>query len=471
MAGAALAARFEPATLAAGIVRSASCSSWARARASAIERRPLSIVVLGGSVTAGCGAAQPLQRCDALSSWSRLLHDQLVTGLGGQDERVQMAAWGKNAIRAEYFTHCTSAKVPASAHIVLLELQPNLWMSGQMTCPNCARYLTELIQHVRMAAPNAAIVFIGWPIKHGARPIESIVRKIASAHMFDAWFASSWLRLMERSNYTNVYGEPLHADAVHPGPTGHGMLAGGAAALLLERLREERTHCATSNSTGTAVSAGPLQSRREWCYSNGDTLPINGSTHSVVGSRVGGWSLVDEGGAKGVSKLGYLSISKVSSDTLWIGPLPRCHRLQAALGYLQSWREEYGALRISCSGGCSCSPSSQVVQTSATRVHYAEGKRELENATVTVMSNSMDVTHHANNVSGAACFLGVAHVTPHGQQPTMIGTLTRVRVDSLHLSSVDVGCTQEGLPGPYTYSRVVYPISKQQFADGNAYNQ
>ena len=87
---------------------------------------------------------------------------------------------------------------------------------------------------------------------------------------------------------------------------------------------------------------------------------------------------------------------------------------------------------------------------------------------MTVMSNSMDVTHHANNVSGAACFLGVAHVTPHGQQPTMIGTLTRVRVDSLHLSSVDVGCTQEGLPGPYTYSRVVFPISKQQFADGNA---
>ena len=186
MAGAALAARFEPATLAAGTVRSASCSSWARARASAIERRPLSIVVLGGSVTAGCGAAQPLQRCDVLSSWSRLLHDQLVAGLGGQDEQVQMAVWGKNAIRTEYFTHCTSAKVPASAHIVLLELQPNLWMSGQMTCPNCARYLTELIQHVRMAAPNAAIVFIGWPIKHGARPIEPIVRKIASACMFDA---------------------------------------------------------------------------------------------------------------------------------------------------------------------------------------------------------------------------------------------------------------------------------------------
>ena len=152
MAGAALAARFEPATLAAGTVRSASCSSWARARASAIERRPLSIVVLGGSVTAGCGAAQPLQRCDVLSSWSRFLHDQLVAGLGGQDEQVQMAVWGKNAIRTEYFTHCTSAKVPASAHIVLLELQPNLWMSGQMTCPNCARYLTELIQHPHSCA-------------------------------------------------------------------------------------------------------------------------------------------------------------------------------------------------------------------------------------------------------------------------------------------------------------------------------
>ena len=63
-------------------LRHASCSSWTRARAAvATKRSPLSIVVLGGSVTAGCGAAYPLKTCDSLSSWTRQLHDQLAAVL------------------------------------------------------------------------------------------------------------------------------------------------------------------------------------------------------------------------------------------------------------------------------------------------------------------------------------------------------------------------------------------------------
>ena len=137
--------------------------------------------LLGGSVTVGCGAAHPLQRCDALSSWTRILHDQLVAAFGGQTERVEMAVWGKSAIRANYFTWCTSAKVPATSHVVLLEVQANLWFAGQRSCPRCAASLESLVEHVRRAAPSAAIMFVGWPVRDGPHVVESIVRQVANA--------------------------------------------------------------------------------------------------------------------------------------------------------------------------------------------------------------------------------------------------------------------------------------------------
>lgn len=157
-------------------VRNASCW-WVGVKQAISQQRPIQITVLGGSVTVGCGAAHPLQRCDALSSWTRILHDQLVAAFGGQTERVEMAVWGKSAIRANYFTWCTSAKVPATSHVVLLEVQANLWFAGQRSCPRCAASLESLVEHVRRAAPSAAIMFVGWPVRDGPHVVESIVHQ------------------------------------------------------------------------------------------------------------------------------------------------------------------------------------------------------------------------------------------------------------------------------------------------------
>ena len=411
-------------------LRLSSCSSWTRARAAvATKRSPLSIVVLGGSVTAGCGAAYPLKTCDSLSSWTRQLHDKLAAMLGGS-QHVELDVWGKNAIRCTYFTQCTSHKVPTTADVVLLDLQPNLWFAGQTACPRCAQSLTELVQYVRRAAPRAAILFVGWPILRNPRTIEHTVSDVARAQHFDAWFASSWVGLARR-NYTN--GESLHADTVHPSRLGHAMLAVGVARLLQERLNE---NLPCDDNASTIVAPPPLpQSSQEWCYLSAEQLPVpvNGSAWPTIGSIVSGWSLVDEGGAKGIKKLGFLSASH--DDVLRLGPLPQCAHLAASVGYLQSWRQEFGALRISCVGSCSCSPPSQVVQTSATRVGYEGGKRELENATIT-SSMAVGVSHHLRG----QCFLQLTHVMPR-KPPAPLGGRTRVRVDSLALRSSSRGCT------------------------------
>ena len=402
-------------------VRNASCW-WVGATQAVSQQRPLQIVVLGGSVTVGCGAAHPLQRCDALSSWTRILHDQLVAAFGGQSERVEMAVWGKSAIRPAYFTECTSSKVSETAHVVLLEVQANLWFAGQRSCPRCAASLKSLVEHVRCAAPSAAIMFVGWPVRDGPHTVESVVRQVANAHELDAWFASSWVELV-RSNW--IRNESLHADHVHPTPIGHALLACGTSRFLLERLRKHAP-------CKTIPRAPPPPLFHEWCYLNAAELPINSST---VGSQAGGWSLVDEGAAKQVSKLGFLSLS-YADDPLQLGPLPR-DDLKASLGYLQSWREDYGALQIGCTGSCSC--RSGIVETSATRVSHYNGY-EFENATVTVSVEVHVKRRNDSRGTGRECFLMVTHVAPN-KPPAPVRGRTRVRVDSLSLRAcANTGC-------------------------------
>jgi len=78
-----------------------------------------------------------------------------------------------------------------------------------------------------------------------------------------------------------------------------------------------------------------------------------------------GWSLVDEGQAKGVLKLGLAS--SVLGSVLRIGPLPgppgaACAPLTARLGYLvSSTRQHMGAFHVACEG-CLCFSSMHYYQ-------------------------------------------------------------------------------------------------------------
>ena len=84
----------------------------------------LKVVILGGSVSAGCGTLSPSLRCDLAGSWARRLQDRLQAALGDAKE-VQVALWARRAITADWFSLCLRLRVPSDTQLVALEFMPN----------------------------------------------------------------------------------------------------------------------------------------------------------------------------------------------------------------------------------------------------------------------------------------------------------------------------------------------------------
>ena len=367
-------------------------------------------------MAAGCGALAPSLLCLTERGWVGLLHARLAASLVGG---VRLDAYPKGSIRTEYFTECTHEKVAAHAHVVILELQPNVWMTGQPHCKGCAADLDNLVWLVRTAAPTAAVLFVGSPLrrKQVTMHSEALIAAAAERGAWDAWLAGPLVRALEDRlakdgafNATSMHaasssrGHALHADEAHPTAPGHELLAAGAAREILARVLPRGGHnvvtgriphasCAARtgkeqvNADGlelkpNAAVAEPGGGTAERCYLSADALPVGtsdgrgrqGST-LAIGESVNGWELVDEGGAKGVRKLGLLS--RVPGQTLLLGPLlperPRCAAVCVSVGYLHSWRTEQGALRLECDIGCSCAPRFLQVDTQAR--HGVKGER------------------------------------------------------------------------------------------------
>ena len=85
--------------------------------------------------------------------------------------------------------------------------------------------------------------------------------------------------------------------------------------------------------------------RAETCFASADLLPVR---------KASGFRLVNEGAAKAVRKLGWLSTRL--GDTLDLGPVAQatCGAVVVHLGDLRTWRPDAGAFQISCIG-CECS--------------------------------------------------------------------------------------------------------------------
>ena len=131
------------------------------------HNQPLSIAVLGVSVTAGCGSEEDWAgyrtnlhsgsddsaKCSLPNSWTRRLTESLnlrllrhpgslqcdddrggeATPMGpaGEQCAVRTTVAFKNAVSADYFAACTSSFLPAnaSADLILLEVATNDWGS------------------------------------------------------------------------------------------------------------------------------------------------------------------------------------------------------------------------------------------------------------------------------------------------------------------------------------------------------
>ena len=226
---------------------------------------PLRVLVLGGSVTGGCGATSACHAgavsttCSIETSWGLILSDSLQQSLRGVE--VQVGLFGKSAVDASYFEQCPSRfGLQANTNIVLLELENSAVLRG----PRGLSDIAELVAGVRRAAPKSAVAFIGWPpsAPHDGwntippEWVSTFERGLLSAPRapsvnLDVLLLRSVMRPLLERNYSTGEGEGdggFHADKAHPNCAGHALMGRAVASFLIERLRRERARALVNES-------------------------------------------------------------------------------------------------------------------------------------------------------------------------------------------------------------------------------
>ena len=158
----------------------------------------------------------------------------------------------------------------------------------------------------------------------------------------------------------------------------------------------------------------------------------------------------DDGGLKGVKKLGYSS--RRAGDTLTLGPLevhPRVGEaldtrmclsvMRVRLGYLISTHAGMGELHAQCAGGCECRPIKstflrrelpfpRLSANARALMHSAPGfLRGVDGENVTMTAYTFFIASLSNR-SRLACRVLLRHKVPPGSKP---GQASKVRVDSM----------------------------------------
>ena len=440
----------------------AASAQW---RSSASESSELRIAILGTSSAAGCGAAEDVrgagkedsrrpgsdlfrfdkwgrltagldQTCLIERSWGRHLADYLSRHLPSASPTVHIAA--KNAVPASFFSRCTSRHLYSNPHVVLLDVLTNFFDGNDQT-------LVSLVEAVRRAAPTAAIAFVMWPsqyqLKSGVRS-GKVQKMLAAAAQtgVDALRVDLVLRVLSSRGLALSIGErgpfklyaQRNADQVHPSPLGHQLLGAIAARFVAKRLADAacQKH-AHEPSASPGLSEAPLLWER--CFDVADRMPVQLS---------GSWRLVDEGGAKGVRKLGYLSTAV--GDTLRIGPLQgppslSCALLRVTLGYkLSASRSGQGKFNVTCTG-CSCARmhSRQERYDFYPFPYVDTDAREARNSDVLKANATITAETEFFLLWRPMCFLDVLHLERERTPMQRRNRPTRIRIDSLSLTQTD----------------------------------
>lgn len=512
-------------------------AAWRRAARALRDGGRLAIAVLGGSITAGCGASEPWEvfhpngtsiytkaqwealkaspgfgsrlRCAPETAWARRFHDELQAvlqprGLGRGGDVLATSIQFKNAVEASYFSHCTSGLVPAGAHVVLIEVANNLFNYG-----DSASSLRKLLKAIRAVAPAAAIIFVNWLRNPGGS--EDVIERVASTWSTDVVRARAVMHHLSRRNLSKGpkrsvrNNGPLYADRgndlAHPTTKGHALLGALAARHVARRIftagcaeggplhaggeTSGRWRAEDAKAATQAGAAGPPESTYELCYTRADHLPLIGASpgHPPAGS---GWSLIDEGGAKAVPKLGLASWRV--GDVLRLGPIPNvappvpnveppipnmgasthnggalvgatrpsCGVTLAQLGYLMKRGGQgyaQGAIEISCVGSCFCVRKGRnrhelapfpIVKTDSALA--ADPTVRYSNLTVTAVTSFLILWSREQATAERPCAVHLTHLaanpTDHDHRgntgrarPGRAGPAvrSRVRVDSLVL--------------------------------------
>jgi len=447
------------------------------------------IVVLGTSCTSGSGAnestdpdirassVQLSQISNVRNSWARHFVDFLNRHLvhHGLEPISHLDIFAKNAVSPANFASCTGSFVPSSTRIVIVEVVTNLF-----TASSLAIYMGSLVAAVRREAPNAAVVFVEWPTSNLVQNADRLAllkaySSFAKQHHVDLLRADLVLQKLVRpcsagyNSTGNANDRPCYlqlyarrsADPIHPNPWGHQLLGGLVARYVAKSLllaaegsdpHGELTQSsgsagwsAGSAGSGSAGSAANASAKLELCYQSANNLPV-ASKHSR-----GDWRLVDEGAAKGVSKLGLLSTRLDDVLSLDISKdLPDhirsiCGLLRVKLNYLLSTTiPTQGSIYIFCQG-CTCAQPAQPyahglypfpwVETNANFANDAQ----FRNSNLSVSSQTAFLVLHTHK----PCYVNLRHVASKSTQAenrrndSHSVNFSRVRVDALFVERLD----------------------------------
>ena len=444
---------------------------WAQVRSRLHAGRTLRVGIIGCSTTAGCGALAPSsQACSVPRSWGRHAHDQLLASVQPHGYKMETSIFHKNAVEATFFLDCMHQLLPPMADVVILEVLQNMYALST------AALLNLTVAAVRRTAPGAAILLIGWLKYHLVKPsVLSELQQLSSALAVDFVNVPAAMRLMSTSQpamSARKHGRMDH----HPSGQGHELIGELAARCINRRVRPSRM---PRNGTGAPKRSGVGSNGHpcitgptcrpdgrwggnEICYNSALELPvmmpkIARSTRSAFDRAGGsGFALVDDGGDKGIKKLGYASTR--IGDILMLGPVqipaPQISALSAApfrrqcyvnlrvrFGYFVSSHAGQGVLTLLCTSGCLCRPMKSVflrsslpfprLETDARRL----GEFKLdpsENVSMTAYTSFIvmldNTTGKATTNRSRGCHVHAQHSAPHGHQK---GSKSRVRVDSL----------------------------------------
>ena len=345
-------------------------AAWNAARRRIDRRRRTSVGVLGCSTSAGCGALSPSMRCSMPLSWGRRAHDALASAMREASVSVETSIFQKNGVEANFFFGCTHELLPDRPDVVIVEVLQNIYTSGLDSL------IKGLVSAIRDAAPGVPIVFLAWLklSRFGEGPGQTVprLRQLAATMGFDVADVPAVLRgglsvdrcssdrecTRHKIYVKELFARNSHGLNHHPNALGHDFLGNIAALCIARRLTGPRR--IGSQPGGDADGKKPTSGSvaEEQCYTSADTMPV---------INLGGFVLQDDGGHKGVKKLGYSS--RRVGDMLSLGPLQvhphvdgvpdtrSCRSvMRVRLGYLISTHPGMGELHAECAGGCSCRP-------------------------------------------------------------------------------------------------------------------
>ena len=436
--------------------------------AAAARHRRIKVVVLGGSVSAGCGTIENNRACSTEFSWVRKLASMLSA-----TDTFEVQVWARNAVFPEYFSHCTQEYI-GNADVVILEFQPNMQVSSQ----GCQLY--DLVDAIRRHRSTAAILVAGWPSQSvnmltSAYKCDYTLKKFAAAVGSDLVLASALFARCDRlkpdrpqcyahtskvhmsraANSTHPRGllprregrlNGVYADDTHPGTEGAALFAQTVARVLLRRLYAASCPGTRTSHPAAAVisdqvmnNGGARAGNLEWCLRNVSQLPASG-----------GWRLVDEGGEKLVQKLGLLSTRVNQTLTINASAILgriTCGFLMARLTFLVGWAPHHGAFSIGCAGSCVCRPIRGIWASGSDPYPVVNTHRPDVGATVTASTRFIVEIGSKTASEMSECLIHIQHISSSqrsAHRPHELHTTpsSRVRIDGIGFSQPDChsGC-------------------------------